>query len=132
MNDYFAGAVPQLIDRARGLRGQIPRNLPRRYETLNRICSEQLLRIINKLRTLIEDSRFHTRTFQPERLRMFKRLVADLDTIESIGIAALHRATNDDHLLNRLMEAIATEICYPRIIPVVSALSEEYFYIHPE
>jgi hypothetical protein len=132
MNDYFAGAVPQLIDRARGLRGKIPRNLPRRYETLNRICSDQLVQIISKLRNLVDDSRFRTRTFQPERLRMFKRLVADLDTIESIGIAALHRATDDDHHLNQLMEAIAAEISYPRIIPVVSALSEEYFYIHPE
>jgi len=65
------------------------------------------------------------------RLRQFKRAVADMDFIETLGLSALMRTNDTDLWLNRLMEAIRQEISYPLIPPVVTSLSQEYFHIYP-
>ena len=58
------------------------------------------------------------------------RIVADLDSVESTGIAALSRAHNDDDRLNELLARIATEILYPLPAPSCTTLSRDYFYIN--
>jgi hypothetical protein len=55
-----------------------------------------------------------------------------LDVLETVAIAALHRAHDDDHRLNAVLETIRQEIKYPLVRPVVSGLSQRYFCIHPE
>jgi hypothetical protein len=67
-----------------------------------------------------------------ERLRAFRRVVADMDIIETFGIAALERAGHSDHLLNSLLERITKEIAYPLPTPTVTALSQRYFCIVSE
>ena len=132
LNDYFTGSVSQLIERARLLRAKVPRDLPRDYDTLAQACREKLNDLLVQLRSLLEEPMYREDRYQPERLRLFKRLVADLDIIETVGIAALDRAKDDDHKLNDLLERIAREIRYPLVTPVVTTLSQQYFHIMTE
>ncbi len=129
MNEYLEGSVRQLIERGRQLTATIPRNLPRDYDTLARTCREKLIQLNEQLRSLLDDPRFSYLKHQPERLRSFKRLVAELDLIETMGIAALDRANDEDHKLNSLLETITREIAYPFETPVVTTLSQQYFCI---
>jgi hypothetical protein len=129
LNDYFTGSVGQLIERARLLRAKVPRDLPRDYDTLAQACRDRLNDLLDRLRSLVEDPRFALPAYQPERLRRFKRAVGDLDIIETVGIAALDRATEDDHRLNALLERVTKEIRYPLVTPVVTSLSQQYFCI---
>lgn len=132
MNDYFVGSVGQLIERARLLRAKVPRDLPRDYDTLAQACRERLKTLLERLRSLLDDPKFSLPHYQPERLRLFKRVVGDLDIIETVGIAALDRAKDDDHRLNALLERITKEIRYPLVTPVVTTLSQQYFCIVAE
>lgn len=129
MNDYFTAAVGQLIERARHLRAKVPRDLPRDYDTLAQTCRERLNELLEQLRSLLEDPKFLLAAYQPERLRLFKRIVGDLDIVETVGVAALDRAKDDDHRLNALLERITREVRYPLVTPVVTTLSQQYFCI---
>lgn len=129
MNDYFTATIGQLIERARILRTKIPRDLPRDYDTLAQTCQERLKEYLERLRSLLDDPMFLLPRYQPERLRMFKRIVGDLDIIETVGITALDRAKDADHKLNLLLERITKEIRYPLVTPVVTTLSQQYFCI---
>lgn len=128
LNHYLAGTIPQMIERGRVLTASIPRDLPRDYDALRVICKQQVdeaIQNLKRLQSLIGE------TFEPEHLRMFKRLVSDLDDLETVAIAALNRASNDDHLLNLLIGRITQEIQYPRLAPTVTTLSQNYFCIYP-
>lgn len=133
LDGYFIGAVGELIERARCLKAKVPRSLPRRdYDALRRTCDDKLADVIRRLREIVDEPAFRRTEFHAERLRMFRRIVADLDIIESYGIAALDRADNGDHLLNDVLERIAKEISYPHVTPVVTTISQRYFYILSE
>lgn len=128
LHEYLTAAIPQMIERGRMLTASIPRSLPRDYDALRVICKQEVDEIIHNLQVLqsiIGDD------FGSEHLRMFKRLVSDMDTIETVGIAALNRTSSDDHQLNILIGKIAREIQYPRLIPTVTTLSQSYFCIYP-
>jgi len=129
LDDYFIGTVTQLEKRARLLRGKLPRNLPRDYDTLAQTCRSKLDTCLKRLRTLRDDSKFKKLHYQPERVRLLRRAIAEMDVIESVGIAALDRAKEDDHYLNVLLGRITSEIKYPHITPVVTTLSQQYFCI---
>jgi hypothetical protein len=132
VNEYFVGAVTQLMERGRLLRATIPEDLPRDFHTLAQACHTKLLDVLERLRALLDDPDMRLKKNQAERLRRFKRAVADMDLLETVGIAALSRANEDDRRLNRLITRIAREIRYPLLPPVVTALSQQYFgtYYH--
>ena len=48
------------------------------------------------------------------------------------SLLVVRRAHEDDHILNAVLETIRQEIKYPLVRPVVSGLSQQYFWIHPE
>lgn len=129
MEHYLRGAASQLMERGRILTAKIPRNLPRDYDTLAQSCRQKINHQIEQLRFLLDDPVFEKPTYQAERLRLFKRVVAEMDIIETVGIAALDRAKDDDHRLNCLLERICGEIRYPLVTPVVTTLSQQYFHI---
>ena len=127
LNNYLAGAVPQMIERGRVLIASIPRDLPRDYQALRSICTQQVndeIQALQKLRKNVHN------TCDPENLREFKRIVAKMDLIETVGIAALNRASSEDYRLNVLIERIAREINYPHLTPTVTTLSQQYFCIY--
>jgi hypothetical protein len=132
VNDYFVGSVTQLVERGRLLRATIPENLPRDFHALAQACHTRLADILDRLQSLLDDPDMQSKNNQAERLRRFKRAVADMDLLETVGIAALSRANDEDRRLNRLITLITHEIQYPLLPPVVTALSQQYFgtYYH--
>lgn len=129
---YFDGSIAQLIERAKLMTAKIPRDLPRAYDTLAQTCRNLINSHVADLRRLNDVTLYGSEANQSERVRKFRRIVADLDFIETVGIAALKKAQRDDHGLNSLLERIAREIAYPIETPVVTPLSHSYFHIFPQ
>jgi hypothetical protein len=129
---YLAGSIGQLVERARAMIAQIPRDLPRNYDTLAERSRGQINAAIDDLRWLLDDAMFANDRFQPERLRKFKRVVSELDFLENVAIAALKKAQKEDHRLNGFLERVCHESGYPGVIPVVTTLSQGYFQIYPD
>lgn len=132
MDDYLKGAAAQLIERGRVLTAKIPRDLPRDYDTLAQTSRQKINAQLDHLKELSESSLFTQPSYRAERLRLFKRIVAEMDILETVAIAALDRAKTDDHRLNALLERIALEIRFPLVTPVVTTLSQQYFHIYPD
>ena len=130
VNDYFEGAFQHLIERGKRLLAQIPIGLPLEFQTLEQTCRQRLTHILSQLEYLAQHPALHEPNIQTELLRRLRSLKSGLDDLEKSGIAALNRANETDKYLNRLVEAIRQEIRYPLPSPVVSALSQEYFYIY--
>ncbi|MDP9316378.1 MAG: hypothetical protein M3R24_36920 [Chloroflexota bacterium] len=124
MNDYLDGAEADLVRRGQLLLNKIPVHQPREYYLLTQRCRAELTTLLDALRDIKSLS-------PPERLRTFQRIVAEIDLLEITGFAALNRATDDDRYLNILIERITREINYPLLPPVVTSLSQGYFYIYP-
>jgi hypothetical protein len=128
LDKYLAGIIPQAIERGRVLKAIIPRDLPKEYTALRVSCNHKIDEYIRGLQYL--QSSINPNLVQ-EQLRTFKRLVSDLDAIETVGITALSRACSEDHKINSLTARITQEIKYPLITPVVTTLSQSYFCIYP-
>jgi hypothetical protein len=131
VNDYLQGAISELIRRGELLLTKIPTSLPREFHVLAHTCRQELSRILDVLEGLVDDPNMQGQASQPERLRKFRRAVRDMDFFETIGIAALNRANEDDRQLNLLVERIANEIGFPLLPPVATLLSQGYFHIYP-
>ncbi|NJO93365.1 MAG: hypothetical protein HC820_01495 [Hydrococcus sp. RM1_1_31] len=125
LNDYLAGAIPQTIERGRVLMASIRRDLPRDYDALRTTCKQRVNEEIEALQKLQKKDICNL-----EAWREFKRIVANMDLIETVGVAALNRASSADHRLNVLLEKIAREIDYPLLTPTVISLSQQYFCIY--
>lgn len=120
--DYFDGAEADLLKRGQTLLSKIPPRLPREFQLLTQKCRDELTNDLDAVRGL--------KKLPPEaRLRKFKRIVAHIDMLEVSGFAALNRANDDDKHLNILIERIGHEINYPSLPPVVTLLSQSYYYI---
>jgi hypothetical protein len=100
LNHYLAGTIPQMIERGRVLTASIPRDLPRDYDALRTTCKQRVDESIRLLQTL--QSSVNT-ALGSEQLRAFKRVVSEMDALETVGIAALSRASNEDHKINLLI-----------------------------
>jgi hypothetical protein len=129
LHEYLAGVIPQMIERGRVLTASIPRNLPRDYDALRARCKQRVDEAIKSLQIL---QSLVGNACSSEHLRAFKRIVAEMDLIETVGIAALNRASNEDHRLNVLIGKIVQEIQYPHLTPTVTTLSQQYFCIYRE
>ena len=65
-----------------------------------------------------------------ERIRLFRRLRADLTNVETTAVAALTRSHTDDAALSGLVADIHREINCPLAAPTVTCLSRAYFSIN--
>jgi hypothetical protein len=131
MDDYFEGTVRQLLARARHLTERVPPSLPPGFAPLLASCQSEINRIGADLQALVDDPAFLHPANRPARLRSLRRSVADLDLVETLGIAALERSNEDDLRLNDLLTRICREIRYPLPPPVVTTLSQAYFRVIP-
>ncbi len=131
MNDYYQGAIKQLIKRGRWLLSLIPRGLPREFLLLEQTCRERLRVVLDELNALASERNMTKTEFQPVRLRRYRRAIEEMDLVEMICLPALARAQDPDKHLNRLVERIRAEIRYPLLPPVVSPLSQSYFHSFP-
>lgn len=132
MNDYLSAVLPQLQARVQYLMGLIPRNLPRDVHTLVTICRSRLNGLSDALDVLYNNPEMLRPENQATRLRRMKRIVSELDLLETVPIASLNRWNDEDGHLNRLVGEIAQEIHYPLPTPVVAGQSQQYYAAYPD
>jgi hypothetical protein len=132
LNDYFQGSIRQLINRGRLLLTKIPQSLPREFYLLEQDCRKRLGNELDDLEALLNDPDMQLPALQPERLRKFRRAVWQMDFLEAAGLVVLNRANEEDKHLNAVVEGIRREIHYPLLPPVVTLLSQNYYYIQLE
>ena len=111
LDDYLAAAARQMAARGQLLLAKIPRALPPEYGGLVATTRDRLNSAITQFADFAEGAVLPLPA--PVRQRLFRRLVDDLDLIESIALTALHRAIGDDHRLTALIGTICKEIAYP-------------------
>lgn len=131
MNDYFSGAVPQLVSRGEHLISVIPTSLSREFHFLEQKCRDELCQALDGLRSLLSDPLMNRDDNQAERLRKYRRLIEDLDFMETVCIVALERAKDGDKHLSRLVEKIRREVSYPLPPPTVTPFSQAYYQSFP-
>lgn len=129
MNDYFNGAVRQLLRRVEHLLNCIKPGLPSEFHLLEHHCRQKLSGLMCELSDLIENPQMLLPKHQTVRIRKYQRLISELDEIETIVIPVLSRSHDSDCFLNRLVQQIRSEINYPLLPPIVSPFSQSYFYI---
>lgn len=129
MNNYFTGSVLQTIERARVLKFNIATQHPIHFHALVQICRQKLDECIAELRSLKDVTSWQRDENEQVWFRSFRRIVDDLDHLESSGIAAIHRRHDDDIIMSRIVDRIVGEITYPLPPPTVSCLSQVYFAI---
>ena len=129
---YLIGSIGQSLERIRQLRQIVQGPYRREYDGLRQICLTRLDAAQAALQHLTQETVVDTTLQTPLRVRGFKRIVEQLETVENIGAYALSRVSQDDDFLNRLITNICSEINYPLIPPVVSHTSQNYFHIYRE
>jgi hypothetical protein len=128
LSDYLAGVILQMIERGRLLNANVPRDLLGDYDALRVTCKQQIDESIRQLERL----QLSIKSFVgSEQLRIFKRIVSEMDALETVGVASLNRASDKDHKINSLIRRITKEIEYPLLTPVITTLSQSYFCIYP-
>jgi len=132
VNDYLLGSTLQLKERARHLIGLIPRNLGRDVDGLIAMCRTTLGGVVDRLEWLATAPEMLIPENQGVRLRHLRRVVSELNYIETSVIAALVRwHPQYDGVMNGLVDRLSHEIQFPLSAPVVSCTSRDYFCIHP-
>ncbi len=135
---YLTASIGQLAERARHLVASISAQLAQKqqlspeFHPLAQTCRSQANALISDLNSLLHDPRYRQPGLQNIRLRAYKRMVAELDFLECVGVAALTRVNDEDRKMTRLVSDIAVEIHYPLIPPVVSCQSQSYFQAFPD
>jgi hypothetical protein len=132
IEEYLSGSISQSIERIRQLRGVVQSRFPREYDGLRQICLGKLEQMLGEFNILATERIVDPALQTSRRIRVFKRLVEQLYTVEGVGVFALNRVNSADTALNRLITEISTEINYPLINPVVSHMSQDYFHIYSD
>lgn len=132
IEDYLNAAIKQGQERAKILKGKISQPpFPIELNALHQICEDRIDQTINELQELLTNPLILNKDLIHERIRLFKRILADLSLLETTAIAALTRHHADDIALSKLVSNIHQEINFPIPSPTVTCLSREYFSINP-
>ena len=113
VENYLIGLVGQSLARTRQLRSIVQRQYPREYDDLRRLCLNHLENIQAELQSLAQETVVDSTLQTPLRVRRFKRIVEQLNSVEGIGVFALSRISKDDRFLNRFTTRICSEIAFP-------------------
>lgn len=132
MNEYFEGAVSQLLERTRQLCDLIPDGLGREVAALEVACRDRLKMVGQRLRLLRDRPELREPGNQRERMRLFRRVRGELDHLESVAVTALCRWNAEDRWMNQIADCLAGEVRYPLPTPVVSCASQRYFHTYPD
>jgi len=128
---YLNTAIRQAQERAKILKGKISKTV--QYQeliALHQICQDRIDQQISDLDKLLSDQIIIRKDLIHERIRKFRRILADLALLETTAIAALTRYKGEDIYLSKLIFQIHKEINYPLPPPTVTCLSREYFSIN--
>lgn len=129
---YLVGAITQAIERARQLSVVIDQSYPPAYDGLRQICSERLRSVLDHLRQLQSETIVDESLQSPRRLRMYRRAVSQLQSVESIGAPALASADEDSETLSAIIRAVCDELNYPLVPPTVTNRSMSYLGIYAD
>ena len=126
---YLVGSVGLSLKRIRQLRQIVQGPFRREYDGLRQICLTRLDAVHAALQALSQETVVDNALQSPRRVREFTRIVAQLESVENVGVFALSRVSQDDDFLNALITDVCSEINYPLIPPVVSHISQDYLHI---
>jgi hypothetical protein len=129
---YLSGAITQAIERARQLSAVIDQRYPPAYDGLRQICSERLRLVLDHLRDLQSETIADPALQTPRRLRMYRRAVSQLRSVETIGAPALASADEDSARLSAIVRAVCDELNYPLVPPTVTNRSTSYLGIYAD
>ena len=127
---YLLGSAGHSLKRIRQLRQIVQGPFRREYDGLRQICLTRLDSVQIALQSLAQETVVDKALQTPRRVREFTRIVAQLETVENVGVFALSRVSQDDNFLNALITDVCSEINYPLIPPVVSHISQDYLHIY--
>lgn len=128
---YLDAAIKQEQERAKILKGKISQPLPAiELNALHQTCQDRIDQTINDLEILLTDPLILRKDLIHERIRLFRRIIADLSILETTAIPVITRPHSDDIALSKLMFNVHKEINFPIPPPTVTCLSHEYFSIN--
>lgn len=131
IESYLNAAIRQAQERAKVLKGKISQPVEyRELIALRQTCEDRIDEAIHDLELLLTDPIIVRVDLIHERIRLFRRSLADLTLLETTAIAALTRFHEDDIALSKLVFQIHQEVNYPLPPPTVTCLSREYFSIN--
>lgn len=128
--DYLTGAIGHAIERARALTNVVDQPYASAYDGLRQICSERLRRILSDLRQLEAEAIVDPSLQTPRRLRMYRRIIEQLRSVEVIGATALAGADKDAADLTATVRSVCGELRYPLVPPTVTNSSSSYLSIY--
>jgi hypothetical protein len=130
MNKYLNGTILEMLERVKTLKTKIPVNtLPDCFKQLAATATTELDTNISDLERLYKDPKFQVPSNLPFKLTAFQKLVHVIDYLENYIIASLHRCSDEDETLTKLVDKICKEIKYPLLSPVASRLSQSYYCV---
>lgn len=132
MEAYLDGALQDLEERIRYLKGRVRPKQGRSNDALIKTCREHLDYAASRARVLREDPKWRQAATASSRYRDFRTLVGILDELEYTVVQILERWNDADDRANELVSAIADEIKYPLHCPVAACQSREYYRIYPQ
>jgi hypothetical protein len=132
LDDYLSVASSQLIERASGLKGKLPRPPRREFERLATHCCDGIDQAIRELKEIRDNPVWQNPANAPVRLLEFRRIASNIDRFENEAIAAIVRSGKDEGAMVKLLYRMSNEITYPIELPTVSMLSQNYFFIRTD
>ena len=132
LEDYLQSAASQLIERASGLKGKLPRPPLREFERLATQCCDGINRAIQELTTLRDNAAWKKPENASVRLLEFRRIASNVDRLENEAVAPIVRSSKDEGAMVKLLYRMSSEIVYPIELPTVSMLSQNYFFIRTD
>lgn len=132
LEDYLQSAASQLIERASGLKGKLPRPPRQEFERLATQCCDGIDLAIRELTTLRDNPAWKKSENAPVRLLEFRRIACNVDRLENEAVAPIVRSSKDEGAMVKLLYRMSNEIVYPIELPTVSMLSQNYFYIRTD
>ncbi len=132
MIEYLNGAIRESIERAQALKKKFPRAADSSiyFEQLITKAQNKIGQIHNELSSLFFDQDYSKPDNLKKKFTRFKTIVAELQLLENMVVAAISRKHKDDDYLNLLARKICAEIGYPVQPPVISCLSQVYYGIN--
>jgi hypothetical protein len=132
LEDYLQSAASQLIERASGLKGKLPRPPRQEFERLASQCCDGIDLAIRELTTLRDNAAWKKPENASVRLLEFRRIASNVDRLENEAVAPIVRSSKDEGAMVKLLYRMSNEIVYPIELPTVSMLSQNYFFIRTD
>jgi hypothetical protein len=132
LETYLQGTTSQLVERASGLKGKLPRPPRQEFAPLAHQCCDAIDRAIRELTELRDNPAWKKPEHASVRLLEFRRIASNIDRLENEAVAAIVRSSKDEGAMVKLLYRMSNEIIYPIDLPAVSMLSQNYFSIRTD